>query len=364
MPYNWNGDYVPSKADKNTNVLGEKEIGGVGQLIYHPFRFKDYEFHNITNGYYVFPICSPEYEPVFPTDDSVSGKGLLVSLCNLAKQLDDFENNTSKDEQIITWCKENVHPYQIDSVYSELTDKHFDIKSHDSARVCNDASFTIDDFMEDLGKLYNAVLFYEALEGICVAEEEDAYNLYKEGKYFERYSFFEHYKLRHDIPDIDVSSANGDIIEEMKLYREYEQTHPAVSPDGEFAVEPYDSYDELRDKLIDLIPDFRIRLKVNPKTSRLEFSADVNSVFDIGWYTLARMLSEDPAPENKGTNEKRAEGIMICCKNCGSFFIRRNSRQEYCNRPDCQKARNAKNQRAFRRNRRIENAQEKKKETK
>ena len=36
MPYNWNGDYIPSKADRSTDILGQKEIGGVGQLIYHP----------------------------------------------------------------------------------------------------------------------------------------------------------------------------------------------------------------------------------------------------------------------------------------------------------------------------------------
>ena len=36
MPFNWNGDYIPSKADKTTDILGSKEIGGIGQLIYHP----------------------------------------------------------------------------------------------------------------------------------------------------------------------------------------------------------------------------------------------------------------------------------------------------------------------------------------
>ena len=36
MPYNWNGDYVPSKADRSTDILGQKEIGGVGQFIYYP----------------------------------------------------------------------------------------------------------------------------------------------------------------------------------------------------------------------------------------------------------------------------------------------------------------------------------------
>lgn len=122
-----------------------------------------------------------------------------------------------------------------------------------------------------------------------------------------------------------------------------------------------DNYGELLNKLIERIPDFNMRLKVNPKTNRIEFSADVNSVFDIAWFTLARMISEDPTPGNKGlSNDDRPEGSMICCRYCGDFLIRRNGRQEYCDKPDCQKARNAKNQREFRRRKRIENAQKQK----
>ncbi len=49
-------------------------------------------------------------------------------------------------------------------------------------------------FLDDLGKLYNAVMFYVALEGICIADDESAYDLSKEGKYFEGYSFFDKYK--------------------------------------------------------------------------------------------------------------------------------------------------------------------------
>lgn len=150
----------------------------------------------------------------------------------------------------------------------------------------------------------------------------------------------------------------------MKLHAKHKKSHPEeLSSNGQFATEPYDNYGELLDKLIERIPDFNMRLKVNPKTNRIEFSADVNSVFDIAWFTLARMISEDPPPENKGRSDDRPEGIMICCRHCGDFLIRRNGRQEYCDKPDCQKARNAKNQREFRRRKRIENAQKHKKNT-
>ena len=43
MPYDAYGNYIPSKADKRTDVLSYDAIGGVGHLIYHLVRFKEYE---------------------------------------------------------------------------------------------------------------------------------------------------------------------------------------------------------------------------------------------------------------------------------------------------------------------------------
>ncbi len=54
MPYNWNGDYDSSKADESTDILGQKEIGGVGQFIYYPFRYKDYILANDREEYCAF----------------------------------------------------------------------------------------------------------------------------------------------------------------------------------------------------------------------------------------------------------------------------------------------------------------------
>lgn len=86
MPYNWNGDYDSSKADESTDILGQKEIGGVGQFIYYPFRYKDYILANDREEYCAFMVCKPRYESTFPADDSVSGKGLLLNLCNLVME--------------------------------------------------------------------------------------------------------------------------------------------------------------------------------------------------------------------------------------------------------------------------------------
>ena len=47
---------------------------------------------------------------------------------------------------------------------------------------------------------------------------------------------------------------------------------------------------------------------------------------------------------------------MMTCRHCGDFFIRRNNRQEYCDKDKCQKARNAKNQREFRKRKQMAKA--------
>ena len=65
--------------------------------------------------------------------------------------------------------------------------------------------------------------FYVALEGVCIADDEAAYDLSKEGKYFEGYSFFDKYK--HPIvaipDDLDYGEAKGNLIEEMRIDNEY-----------------------------------------------------------------------------------------------------------------------------------------------
>lgn len=353
MPLNWNDEEIPTKADKTTDILGFKEIGGVGQLIYHPFRFANYDCSYDGLDANVYPVCKPGNEPTFPIDDSLTGRGLLISLCNLAKTIDSFENRTPKEQLIMKWCLENMHPYSIDFIYSELTE-NFDINTVDADFVERDGIFEIERFMKDLEKLYNAVRFYVALEGILFAEDGIAYNLYKKGRYFESYSYFEKYKyIEPDVPNevIGKVSNTDELLENIMCTQKYIEGHPVEqTPERDFNynLNPYDDYDELRNKLVDFIPDFNMKLKLNTTTGRFEFSADVDSVFDIAWYTLARMISESPTLENRGNEESKLEGIMICCRNCGKFIIRKSNRQEYCDAEECQKARNARKQKAYR----------------
>lgn len=345
-----------AKYNRNTDILGEKEIGGVGQLVYHLIRFGEYKFEFDANGnQIVLPDFQEKKMPDTKGQNTCTGKEILMSLCNLAKQVDDFDNEIPCKDLIIDWCRKYSHPYNIDFIHSEINDKNFDIAT-DYFLLEKDGRFTIDEFMQDLGKLYNAMRFYMALEGVFVGEENNAYKLYSQGRFFEGLPFFEKYKYFLPKMDIDYSSAKGDLLKEMQLESEYLEAHPMEElPEGVFAQEPFDDYERLRDALMDIIPDFKMRLKLDAASNKMVFSADINSVFNLAWYTLARMLTEDVVPEEKGSEPERPEGVMICCRKCGDFFIRKSNRQEFCTKPECQKTRNAKNQQNFRNRKKLEN---------
>ena len=67
-------------------------------------------------------------------------------------------------------------------------------------------------------------------------------------------------------------------------------------------------------------------------------------------------MTDDPVEEHRAGNHEDMVGVMMCCRHCGDYFIRRSNRQEYYDKDDCQKARNAKNQREFRNRNRMAKA--------
>ena len=110
-------------------------------------------------------------------------------------------------------------------------------------------------------------------------------------------------------------------------------------------------------KLIDWLPDFKLRLKISPETNKPVLAAEVHSVFDIAWYTLAWMISEDPAPEDMEKHAPRKEGVITRCACCGEIFTARNRNQKYCKKEACVKSRKAKNAKDKRDRDRIAKAQ-------
>ncbi len=363
MPYNWKDEYIESQANKRTDALGFGEIGGVGQLIYHVFTFKKYRLeYDHCEAALAIPVIDQDNGVHLPDQKGYSGAELLVSLCNLAKSIDDPKETRPCAEMIIDWCRAYSHPYAIDEIYGEMTDSAFDFET-DSFLLEKDGIFPINQFMKDLEKLYNTVRFYDAIEGIKKKDNRKAFSLYSEGRYFTGYPFFERFKVGvyYDELEIDFSAAEGDLVKEMQIEREYiDEHHDEIIVVGEddFEVFPQQHLPELQETLLECFPDYTLRLKKAPGKNRVMFAADVHSVFDIAWYSFARLLAEEPIREiekEQGISRDRDE-LIINCRHCGKYMIRRSNRQEYCDSPECQKARNANNQREFRRRRATEKA--------
>lgn len=346
------------RVDNTTDAIKYDAIGGVGQLIYHLFRFKNYELEYSPNGILLAcPYCREGYEPELYSKESPTGAELTASIYNLAKKIDAPSEEKTYTELILEWCKEYGHPYAIDSIHAYLTDPQYKIEE-DGCFIEKDGIFSIADFMRDLESFYQALRMYFAFEQMCLGYDDAALSLHIDGKHFAGLPFFEQYKYdpATDL-EIDYSSAKGNLLKEMQLAAEAAKDREISN---EFVRIPFDYYEELQEKLADMIPDFRIRLKVDPRTRKMVFAADVHSVFDICWFTLAKKLSEDAAPEDKGTSadiKTVPKGLLMSCPFCGEAYVRTANRAVTCGKPECHRARKAMNKRNSRKKLKIEQKQ-------
>lgn len=233
--------------------------------------------------------------------------------------------------------------------------------SREGQMIENDAMFSVSEFMRDLGRFYNAEQFYFAFKDVCSGDGEKAFNLAREGKFFEGLPFFEKYKheenFREYITEYDENLTPQELFAEMLAEAEKEGRKPREDVTW-FAVEPADYDEEILNTLIDIIPTFNMRLKRNPKNNQVKFAADVNSVFDIAWYTLAMMITDFGPLEEGGRERNLSDGTLVTCPHCGEAFIRRNNRQQYCMKEECQKAHNVLRQRRYRESQKIKKTQE------
>ena len=356
-------DFERSKAKKRRPVLGFGDIGGAGQIIYNLVRFEEYDWDKQDDRDVIIPMCDSGHSFILPNEESPTGKEILVSLYNLAKKINDLHDERSFLYRILDWCKEYGNPYAVDELYAMVSDPEYD--SRLNYLVERTGTFELDRFMHDLDHLYTTTAYYFALENVALGEDDMAYYLSEEGKYFEGLPFFDKYK--HDEPqeeeDIDLSAAEGDLRKEILLLAEYRKNHPEPETDeglptledyGMFARVPYDDYEELYDAMLDILPSFSIRVRRNPKTQQTVFAAEVESVFDIAWLTLARKIADDVPAEEKGKH-REIKGPIRICPFCGDAFIQNSNRQITCGTPECNRERT-------KRNKRRERAQKKRNE--
>lgn len=89
-----------------------------------------------------------------------------------------------------------------------------------------------------------------------------------------------------------------------------------------------------------------MRLKLDKKTGKVMFGADVQSVFDICWYTFSKIVADVAPPTDEDPDYMYSQGSILSCLTCGKYFVRHSSRQLYCDSWDCQAERNRRNRRA------------------
>ena len=157
-------------------------------------------------------------------------------------------------------------------------------------------------------------LYYALNQAYSYKNPQYARSLYYEGRICDSYAFLE-------------------------KYRNYES-------DEEYLQKLNTDREERMMQLVNLFPDFRMHLKMNPRTKKIEYGADVTSVFDICWYTFGRLAADIAPPMDVGFDDEFPQGSILHCLACGNLFLRRSSRQRYCQSPDCQAERNRRNRRA------------------
>ena len=290
------------------------EIGGVGEMVYRAVRFPEYIPDYDDDGEIIKPLFTGSHAPVSGTDYSLTGQDLLVSLCNLYGKLNNPDSTESISDAIWDWCRKNIHPYDIDSLCEILeSEKNAHITYRDI--IEKDATFSIKRFIQDLCDLGMVFELYFALYRLKYYGNVDyARNLYYEGRLCDSLAFLERYRQYEDE-------------EEYKAYI-------------------LEEYNDLMFKVIDMFPDFRMRLKLDREKSKIMYGADIKSVFDICWYTFSRMVADVAPPVDDDLNYFESQGSILSCLACGKYFVRRSSRQLYCDSWDCQAERNRRNRRA------------------
>ena len=149
-----------------------------------------------------------------------------------------------------------------------------------------DGCFKVNDFMRELIYVYIVFDAYYALTEVIKGNPKKAYNLYYEGIYFNTLDIFEQYKytITYDKYEEDP---NWDVIRAMQESNKHQ--HSRLNSMDEFRNAVIMDKENILQFLSSMIPDINMTLKI--EDGKVKFTANVNSVFDISWYTIARLMA-------------------------------------------------------------------------
>ena len=300
-----------------TDTFTFTEIGGVGEMIYKAVRFPDYvpEYDHAKKENVIIPLLTGQLRPESGTDHNITGQELLASLCNLYKKVNAPDSEERIDYLVWGWCRSNIHPYDIEELCLEIEEGDF-MDGYFVEHLQRLGTFEVREFLDDLCRLGTVFEYYDALQkNKYGSNPEVCRNLYYEGRVCDSIRFFEQYRVYKD--------------------------------DAEYLHQIRADYGEHMDNIIYMFPDFKLRLKRDRKTEKVEMGADIRSVFDIAWYAFARMVADVAPPADVDPNYMYAQGSILTCMACGEYFVRHSSRQRYCDNPNCQAERNNRKARAY-----------------
>lgn len=168
-------------------------------------------------------------------------------------------------------------------------------------------------------------------DAVCAAVTENEADWERESDYYCQYSS----KAFYNVTAFRLNNLGAP-------YRQYKDDAEYV----QHVSGDYDAHARVYD-LLEMFPDFRMRVKRDRKTHKVEMGADIQSVFDITWYSFARMVSDVAPPADTDPNYMYSQETILTCIACGRYFVRHSSHQRYCDNPNCQAERNNRKARAY-----------------
>lgn len=324
---------------KTTLWLDKCRITGLGESDYFAVRFANYSI----DGGKIIPVAGlDEYElPTGIKNCKISGHRLLIELYNLCDQIEFGKKPIHTASVIANWCMKNIHPYEMRELYNEVpnmaefwkTIKDDERNAKEKLPTTTDpmemllrqqeenlsrelsprerfnvyadrltgiGEFTTKRFMSDLRELYFAVKVYHAIMAMKDDDRQPAADLAKDGKYSE------------GMESLSKSILSGSI-----------------------------SFAESINEFCYLCRPLKMELGFNARWNEFNYSPVLNTVFDLAWFALFRIAISG----TRSAVDDKQTFRTIQCRSCGRTVVATGNNQIFCDDPECQAFKKAKNKR-------------------
>jgi len=326
--------------------LGLVDIGGIGEIVYKCVKFKEYDYDDQANivdksikGEIIYPL-DPYEAPNLDIDLGLTGKKLIVSLCNLAEEINfkGYVTETKRADLIMNWCKEYFHPYNIESLYEKYRELEKGEKDRKYYQEWTDGVFKVDDFIDDLAQLYSVFTYVYAFLECLNGNPEPALNYYKNGQFFSTVPWFADYSTEMRVDKYNIDPNWNDIKRGIK---DAEHSHMHINSKEEFRKAVVKDKINIYKKILDMIPEIKLSLNYDIQRDKCELVANIESIFDICYYTIARLVASNAPSEDENTDRYTSYDLgeqISYCEICGKMYIKTGNNQKCCGSDACKRA--------------------------